>query len=59
MDTTIIFTLVLSAFFLGGIVWLVIHTRRRQGAAVREQPPSAQAGKHVRRPRAAGGEKTG
>ena len=59
MDTTIIFTLVLSAFFLGGIVWLVIHSRRQQGAAVREQPPSAQAGKHERRPRTAGGKKTG
>ena len=59
MDTTIIFTLVLSAFFLGGILWIVIHSRRQQGAAVREQPSPAQAGKHVRLPRAGGGEKAG
>lgn len=59
MDTTIIFTLVLSVFFLGGILWIVIHSRRQQGAAPLEQSSSAQAGKHVRRPRAGGGEKTG
>lgn len=49
MDTTNIFTLILSAFFLGGIVWLAIHSRRRQGAAVKAHRPETPAGKDVRR----------
>ena len=57
MDTaTTILILALTAFFFGGIVWIVIHSRRQQGAPVRERPPAARAGKSVRRTRAGGGE---
>jgi cbb3-type cytochrome oxidase subunit 3 len=58
MDTTIIFTLVLSAFFLGGILWLVIHSRRQQGAAVLAQRAETD-GKDVPGRRESGGKKTG
>jgi len=58
MDTaTTILTLVLTAFFFGGIVWIVIYSRRQQGAPVRERPREAGAGRGVRRTRAGGGEK--
>ena len=59
MDTTIIFTLVLSAFFLGGILWLVIHARRQQGATVRARQTETPAGRNVRGRRAGGRDKTG
>lgn len=55
MDTTIILVLVLSALFLGSILWLVIHSRRQQGAAVPVRREGTPAGKNVRG-RAAGGE---
>lgn len=57
MDTTIILVLVLSALFLGSILWLVIHSRRQQGAAVPIRRAGTPAGKNVRGC-AAGGEKT-
>jgi hypothetical protein len=56
MDTTIIFALVLSAIFLGSLLWLVIYSRRQQRAAPRSQQPTTPAVKNVRRPRAGGGE---
>jgi hypothetical protein len=59
MDTTIIFTLILSAFFLGGILWLIIHSRRQQGATVRSRPADAPAGKDLTGRRAARRGKTG
>jgi hypothetical protein len=59
MDTTIIFTLVLSAFFLGGILWIVLQARRQQRAALRAQRPTTPDGKNVSRTRAGGGEKSG
>ena len=59
MDTTIIFTLVLSAFFLGGILWLIIHSRRQQGATVRARQADAPAGKDITGSRAAHRDKTG
>ena len=58
MDSTIIFTLVLSAFFLGGILWIVIHSRRQQRAALRAQQPATPDGKNVSSTRGADGEKT-
>jgi hypothetical protein len=59
MDTTIIFTLVLSALFLGSILWLVIYSRRQQGAAVRARRAETPAGKDVSGRPASGGKKTG
>ena len=59
MDATFIFTLVLSAFFLGGIIWLVIHARRQQGAAVRARQTETPSGRNVHGRRAAGRDKTG
>jgi preprotein translocase subunit SecG len=59
MDKTIIFTLVLSALFLGSIIWLVIHSRRQQGAAVQAKQAETPAEKKVSGRRASGGKKTG
>lgn len=62
MDKTIIFTLVLSALFLGSIIWLAIHSRRQQGGAERAQPAETAetpAGEDVSRRRTSGGKKTG
>ncbi len=59
MDTTIIFTLVLSAFFLGGIAWLVIHSRRQPGAAGRARQAEPPAGKSAHGRRAVGRDKSG
>ena len=47
MDTTIILVLVLSAFFLGSILWLVIYSRRQNGDAVPVRRPKTQEGKNV------------
>ncbi|HEU4597225.1 MAG TPA: hypothetical protein VFS10_18990 [Pyrinomonadaceae bacterium] len=58
MDSTIIFTLVLSAFFLGGILWIVIHSRRQQSAVARARRAETPDGEDVPRPRAPDGEKT-
>ena len=59
MDTTIIFTLVLSAFFLGGILWIVIHSRRQRGAAVRAKRAETPDGRNVPGRREVGRDKTG
>lgn len=48
MDTTIIFTLALSAFFLGGVIWLAIHSRRQQRAATRTHLPAPLRGEQAR-----------
>jgi hypothetical protein len=43
MDTAVIFALVLSAIFLGCILWLVIYSRLQKGGAVparRAGPPA-------------------
>jgi preprotein translocase subunit SecG len=37
MDTTIIFTLVLSALFVGGIIWIVVHSRHQRSAEQQAQ----------------------
>lgn len=58
MDTTIIFTLVLSAFFLGGILWIVIHSRRQQGADVQSRQAETPDGQDVSGRAASGGKKT-
>jgi hypothetical protein len=58
MDTTIIVTLVLSAFFLGGILWIVIQARSQQRAALRAQHPATPDGKNVSRARRADDEET-
>lgn len=58
MDTaTTILILILTAFFFGGIVWIVIHSRRQRGAPARERPREAGAGRGVRRARAGGVER--
>ncbi len=59
MDTTIIFALVLSACFIGGIVWIVVYSRRRQSAALRAQRQEGPGGENVRPRRAGAGDKTG
>jgi hypothetical protein len=59
MDTTIILTLVLSASFLGSILWLVIYSRRQQRVAAQAKRPAPPAGKSVRRTRTPGGGKSG
>jgi hypothetical protein len=59
MDSTIIVTLALSAFFLGGILWIVIHARHQQRAALRAQQPNTPSENNVSRTSGAGGEKTG
>ena len=51
MDKTLIFTLVLSACFVGSILWLVIHARRQQRTPVRARRPMPPVRKHERRPR--------
>lgn len=51
MDKTIIFTLVLSACFVGSILWLVIHARRRQSALARARrrvPPVREDARRTR-----------
>ena len=58
MDKTIIFTLVLSALFLGSIIWLAIHSRRQQGAAVRAQEAETPVGEDASRRRTSGGQQT-
>jgi hypothetical protein len=55
MDTTIILVLVLSAAFLGSILWLIIYSRRQQGVAAPAKRPAPPAGKNVRRTRTPGG----
>jgi hypothetical protein len=47
MDTTIILVLVLSALFLGSILWLIIYSRRQQGVAVPVRQAERPAGKNV------------
>jgi len=59
MDTTIILVLVLSASFLGSILWLVIYSRRQQRVAAQAKRPAPPAGRNVRRMRAPGGGKSG
>lgn len=49
MDTGIIFALVLTVLFFGGLSWLVIHARKeaeRDAAQLEQEPPTAsQSGK--------------
>jgi preprotein translocase subunit SecG len=59
MDTTIILVLILSAFFLGSILWLVIYSRRQQRVAAQAKRPAAPAGKNVRRMRTPGSGESG
>ena len=47
MDTTIILVLVLSALFLGSILWLIIYSRRQKGDAVPIRQAKAPAGKNA------------
>lgn len=51
MDTAVIFALVLSAIFLGCMLWLVIYSRRQKGTAVpaRRAGPPADKNVHGRR----------
>ena len=57
MDTgTTILILALTAFFFGGIVWIVVHSRRQQGAPVKERHQAERAGRGERRTRVGGGE---
>ena len=59
MDTTIVLVLVLTALFLGSILWLVIYSRRQQRVAVQAKHPAPPVGKSVRRTRTPGGGKSG
>ena len=52
MDPTIVLVLVLTALFFGAIAWLVIHSRRQQGVAVRPRQPAQPGGEDARRNRA-------
>lgn len=47
MDKTIILVLVLSALFLGSILWLIIYSRRQNGAAAPVRQAKTAAGKNV------------
>lgn len=59
MDTTIILVLILSALFLGSILWLIIYSRQQQRVAAQAKRPAPPAGKDLRRTRTPGGGKSG